>query len=183
MDPSQKLVIPTGAGAPATAQRRNLLFLALETGRVERALLPAAFDFDLDLLAWAHHKNLSFRPKPEHQRRRSGGTCCFLFVEIDRVEQALLPAAFDFDLDLPAWTHHKDLSFRPEPERQRRRSGGTCCFLFVEIDRVERALLPAAFDFDLDLLAWTHTKTCHSDRSRSASDGAAEEPAFSCSSR
>jgi hypothetical protein len=51
-----------------------------------------------------------------------------VFVEIDRVERALLPAAFDFDLDLPAWTHHKNLSFRPKPERQRRRSGGTCFF-------------------------------------------------------
>jgi hypothetical protein len=60
-----------------------------------------------------------------------------------------------------AWTHHKNLSFRREPERQRRRSGGTCFFVFVEIDRVERALLPAAFDFDLELLGAPRLRLRH----------------------
>jgi hypothetical protein len=48
------------------------------------------------------------------------------------------------------------LSFRPQPERQRRRSGGTCCLVLVEPDRVERTLLPASFDVDLDrsVAAW-----------------------------
>jgi hypothetical protein len=42
-------VIPTGAGAPAAAQRMNLLFLAAEPNRVERTLLSAALDVDLQL--------------------------------------------------------------------------------------------------------------------------------------
>jgi hypothetical protein len=46
-----RFVIPTGAGANATAQRRNLLFPATfdpDLARVGRTLLSDAFNLDLD---------------------------------------------------------------------------------------------------------------------------------------
>src|SRR5580704_2204295 len=98
------------------------------------------------------------------------------------------------------------LSFRPEPERSRRRSGGTC-FLCRDLDLGQSSPISAAIDkggAGLQACAKYTPQTtgphplrltpfviptapranstahafCHSDRSRSDSDGVAEEPAF-----
>ncbi len=90
-------------------------------------------------------KKLSFRPKPERQRRRSGGTCCFLSVlgaplPSSAKNQTVIPTEAGAQataqwrnllfLPLPGapLPLKTKLSFRPKPERKRRRSGGTCCF-------------------------------------------------------
>jgi hypothetical protein len=83
---------------------------------------------------------LSFRPEPERQRRRSGGTCCppvapqLMWRQPPRlspqrsdapVEQTLLSVVFDVGFDVaPAFVLALVI---PTAAGKRRRSGGTCC--------------------------------------------------------
>src|ERR1039457_7170762 len=87
--------------------------------------------------------------------------------------------------------NQKSLSLRPEPERTRRRSGGTCfSFAFcpeAAIVYTYSSLLgltwniPVCPRFLKFRVAHYRTRSpCHSDRSRSERDGAVEEPAFLC---
>jgi hypothetical protein len=79
-------VIPTGAGAPATAEWRNPLLACATTACHFELHELRAVTFSLSLRD-PHSViptgagapaifTLSFRPEQERQRRRSGGTCC-----------------------------------------------------------------------------------------------------------
>ncbi len=66
------LVIPTGAGAPATAERRNLLSLPPERDHVEQTLCPLLLTLILTLTSWSQKRGIFVSPRTPAQPWKSG---------------------------------------------------------------------------------------------------------------
>ena len=169
-------VIPTGAGAPATAERRNLLLPAAPS--------PAFFAKG-GIPSSQPHGLLN---KPTTNRDNKPGTHgTFVFVTRPRPrsdQSRFVPRPPDSPIFFVI--PNSILSFRPEPERERRRSGGTCCLPGApSLAFFAKGGIPPRSDHsrfvarspDSPIFLSFRILFCHSDRSRSASDGGAEEPA------
>ncbi len=159
----KRLVIPTEAGANATAQWRNLLSwppssscrppqsvpelcrsCASRRAANVRTCPTASAASKSPPNSARIKKRLSFRPKPERTRRRSGGTrfpghqvahvgppqsvpeLCRSCASRRAANVRTCPTASAASKSPPKLRANKKRpSFRPKPERTRRRSGGT----------------------------------------------------------